>query len=105
MNHCGDEFMENFPKEKIQLRTNISTLKQSSNQKLLGIIRMLLRVALQEVIFAAIAAELELGPDTKRRSRIASFPNRLLGPRQVAFEIHRPLVQTARCQLHHPHLA
>jgi len=64
---------------------------------------MLQRVALQEVILATIAAELELRPHAERGARVTSFPNRLLGAGQVAVEVHGPLVQAARRQLHHPH--
>lgn len=65
---------------------------------------MFQRVALQEMILTAIAAQLQLGPYPERCARIASFPDGLLGPGQVALEIHRPLIQTTCRQLHHPHL-
>jgi hypothetical protein len=61
-------------------------------------------VELQEVVFAPIASDLELGAEPNRRTGLLSHGYGLLDILQVAIEIHSPLVQITRGHLQQPHL-
>lgn len=67
-------------------------------------LRMRNGIELQEMVFAAITSNLELGTETNDCTSLLGHGNGLLDLLQVAIEIHGPLVQITRCHLQQPHL-
>ena len=60
-------------------------------------------IELQEMVFAAIASDLELGAKPNHGTGLLGFSDGLLDVLQIAVEIHGPLVQITRRYLQQPH--
>ena len=64
---------------------------------------MFRRVQFQEVVFAAISRQLELGSDAVSGTPPFGYRYRRLDASQVTFEVQRPLVESAGGETRHSH--